>query len=205
VHRRAPCARSCDSCPSTCRSPPAREQRRALHQSRMSPATLARNGALDRNFQMIEGFRLDQPLRLIHTLSEAVPGHNGFDCCVGIEAFAVRRSTHDRLERTGEPFVYRLASFGSTDPTDLRPLVCGTLRTFVGPTRPREKRIESHSGEHSENKLGCLAAPLDFPGSLQLVDSKRIFGRLQEIVAANNCSGTAKLCGRVPAVIVGAT
>ena len=41
---------------------------------------------------------------------------------------------------------------------------------------------------------------------LQLADAKRILGRLQEIVLAeNNCNGTAKLCGRVLAVIVGAT
>ena len=42
---------------------------------------------------------------------------------------------------------------------------------------------------------------------LQLADAKPILGRLQEIVVSEqlqHCSGIAKLCDRVPAVIVGA-
>lgn len=40
--------------------------------------------AFGEKMPMIEGFRLGQPLRLIHALSEAVPRHHGFDCCIGI-------------------------------------------------------------------------------------------------------------------------
>jgi hypothetical protein len=35
-----------------------------------------------KKMQMIEGFRLGQPLRLVNASSEAVPGHHGFDCFV---------------------------------------------------------------------------------------------------------------------------
>ena len=40
---------------------------------------------------------------------------------------------------------------------------------------------------------------------LQLADAKSFSAGYKRLWSANNCSGTAKLCGRVPAVIVGAT
>ena len=40
---------------------------------------------------------------------------------------------------------------------------------------------------------------------LQLADASQFSGGYKKLWSANNCSGTAKLCGRVPAVIVGAT
>jgi hypothetical protein len=40
---------------------------------------------------------------------------------------------------------------------------------------------------------------------LQLADAKPILGRLQEIVVSEQLQRYCELCGRVPAVIVGAT
>ena len=40
---------------------------------------------------------------------------------------------------------------------------------------------------------------------LQLADAKPILGGYKRLWSANKCSGTAKLCDRVPTVIVGVT
>jgi hypothetical protein len=54
---------------------------RSYHtQEPLAPRANSFPDAKPSNLASIEGFRLGQPLRLIHTLSEAVPGHHGFDC-----------------------------------------------------------------------------------------------------------------------------
>jgi hypothetical protein len=49
---------------------------------------------------------------------------------------------------------------------------------------------------------GCRSAE---DVGLQLADAKPILGPYKRLLSANNCSATAKLCGRVPTVIVDAT